>query len=260
MGERADQLILFDIDGTLLDHNHQVPSSAKAAVAALQAAGHTVALATGRSPFMLEQLRLELGLSSYVGFNGQYVVHEGEVIYMNPHATELLRELATFAAERNHPLVHLDAERMSCSQAYHPYVEQCMSSLRVEHPACDPLFYEGRAIFQTMLFCTQEQEEAYRSRFNKLHFVRWHSYSMDVLPAEGSKAAGIQMLMERTGFRQEDTIAFGDNYNDMEMFSYVGCGIAMGNAPEPVKSLAALVTAEAHQDGIWRGLQWAGLI
>lgn len=260
MGKRADKLILFDIDGTLLDHNHQVPSSAKAAVAALQAAGHTVALATGRSPFMLEQLRLELGLSSYVGFNGQYVVHEGEVIYMNPHATELLRELATFAAERNHPLVHLDAERMSCSQAYHPYVEQCMSSLRVEHPACDPLFYEGRAIYQTMLFCTQEQEEAYRSRFNKLHFVRWHSYSMDVLPAEGSKAAGIQRLMARTGFRPEDTIAFGDNYNDMEMFSYVGCGIAMGNAPEPVKSLAAHVTAEAHQDGIWRGLQWAGLI
>lgn len=130
MGKRADKLILFDIDGTLLDHNHQVPSTAKTAVVALQAAGHTVALATGRSPFMLEQLRLELGLSSYVGFNGQYVVHEGELIYTNPHSTALLRELTAFAAERSHPLVHLDAERMSCSQAYHPYVEQCMSSLR----------------------------------------------------------------------------------------------------------------------------------
>lgn len=260
MKTQQRKLILFDIDGTLLDRHNRIPASAKRAIFTLKEAGHTVALASGRSPFMLEHLRQELGLHSYVSFNGQYVVHEHRLIYSNPIKLELISQLAAFAAERSHPLVYLDAERMSCSQEHHPYVEECMSTLHVDHPACDPLFYEGRQIYQTMLFCTEEQESMYRNAFGDLHFVRWHPFSMDVLPAGGSKAAGIEKLIAETGFRPEDIYAFGDNYNDMEMFKFVGCSIAMGNAPKAVKKLAAFVTAEADQDGIWHGLRWAGLL
>lgn len=254
------KLVLFDIDGTLLDRHNRIPASAKRAIFTLKEAGHTVALASGRSPFMLEHLRRELGLHSYVSFNGQYVVHEHRLIYSNPIGPELVAQLAAFASEQEHPLVYLDAEGMRCNQQHHPYVEQCMRSLDVLHPECDPRYYEGRHIYQTMLFCTEEHEAMFRQAFPDLHFVRWHPCSMDVLPAGGSKAAGIERLIAETGFRPEDIYAFGDNYNDMEMFRFVGCSIAMGNAPKAVKKLAAFVTSEAEQDGIWHGLRWAGLL
>ncbi|MFX8035992.1 hypothetical protein ABTK80_20385 [Acinetobacter baumannii] len=37
-------------------------------------------MATGRAPFMFESLRKELDIQSFVSFNGQYVVFEGEGI------------------------------------------------------------------------------------------------------------------------------------------------------------------------------------
>lgn len=43
-----------------------------------------VALVSGCSTSMLEQIRIELGLDSYVSFNGQYVMHQGKLIHSNP--------------------------------------------------------------------------------------------------------------------------------------------------------------------------------
>ncbi|MCM3174556.1 Cof-type HAD-IIB family hydrolase [Paenibacillus sp. MER 99-2] len=254
------KLILFDVDGTLLDRHNRIPPSAKQAVMALKNAGHTVALASGRSPFMLEQVRQELQLDSYVSFNGQYVAHQGTLIHSNPINPEAIHKLSAFAAIQEHALVFLDHAQMSCSQTYHPHVDLCLKSLGVTHPSHHASFCEDRAIYQTMLFCTVEEEASYREQFEMLNFVRWHPLSMDVLPAGGSKAEGIIQLVARLGFQPEDIYAFGDNYNDIEMFQYVGCGIAMGNAPEALKQLASHVTLSAEQEGIWHGLQWTGLI
>ncbi len=227
---------------------------------ALKTAGHTVALASGRSPFMLEQVRQELQIDSYVSFNGQYVVDQGTLIHSNPIHSDAVDQLSAFAAIQEHALVFLDHKQMSCSQDYHPHVELCLNSLGVTHPSHQSSFCEGRAIYQTMLFCTPEEETSYHEQFDGLHFVRWHPLSMDVLPAGGSKAEGVTRLAARLGFEPEDIYAFGDNYNDMEMFQYAGCSIAMGNSPEALLQLASHVTLRADQDGIWHGLQWTGLI
>lgn len=257
---QTKKLIFFDIDGTLLDPDNRIPASAKQAVLALKEAGHMVALASGRAPFMLEPIRLELGLESYVSFNGQYVMHQGELIHSNPIRSDALNQLSAFASVSGHPLVYLDHSQMSCSQEYHPHVDLCLSSLGVTHPEYEKLFCDNRFIYQTMLFCSQEVENAYRDRFRDLTFVRWHPLSMDVLPAGGSKAEGVSRLAARTGFAPENVYAFGDNLNDMEMFRYAGCSIAMGNAPYSLKRLASHVTKNAEQDGILHGLKWAGLL
>lgn len=257
---QTKKLIFFDIDGTLLDRHNRIPASAKQAVQTLKEAGHTVALASGRSPFMLEQVRLELGLSSYVSFNGQYVIHQGELIHSNPIRSDALNQLSAFAGLYGHPLVYLDHSQMSCSQDYHPHVDLCLTSLGVTHPGVNQQFCKNRLIYQTMLFCSPEEESSYRERFRDLHFVRWHPFSMDVLPAGGSKAEGVSKLAARIGFSPENVYAFGDNFNDMEMFRYAGCSIAMGNAPYPLQQLASHVTTHAEQDGIWHGLKWAGLL
>jgi Cof subfamily protein (haloacid dehalogenase superfamily) len=254
------KLIFFDIDGTLLDRHNRIPSSAKQAVLALKEAGHVVALASGRSPFMLEQVRLELELESYVSFNGQYVMHQGELIHSNPICSEALEQLSAFAELSGHPLVYLDHSQMSCSQEYHPHVDLCLTSLGVTYPGFSKSFCTNRLIYQTMLFCSPEEETVYRERFRDLHFVRWHPLSMDVLPAGGSKAEGVSRLADRLGFSPEQVYAFGDNFNDLEMFRYAGCSIAMGNAPHSLQLLASHVTASAEQDGIWHGLKWAGLL
>ena len=57
-----------------------------------------------------------------------------------------------------------------------------------------------------------------------------------------------------------DTIAIGDSYNDLEMLEHVAVGVAMGQAPEAVKSVADEVTASVDEDGIRLSFLRHGLI
>lgn len=257
---RKRSMIFFDIDGTLLDHNKRLPPSTKEAILALKQAGHEIAFATGRSPFMLKALGDELGIDSFVGFNGQYVTLHGKLIYKNPIATDLIQSLSEYALQNGNPLVYLDHEGMRSSTRRHPRIEESIGSLCFTHPEYGPDYYADREIYQTMLFCTETEEANYKKWEHRLDFVRWHLFSVDVLPSGGSKARGIERMIGVLGIAKEDVFAFGDNLNDIEMLQYAGHSVAMGNSPESVKKVARYVTKDVSQDGIAYGLELVGLL
>ena len=58
----------------------------------------------------------------------------------------------------------------------------------------------------------------------------------------------------------EDSYAFGDGENDIEMLATVGCGIAMGNAAKAVKAHAKKVTDSVSQDGVASGRRCRPLV
>ncbi|WP_027408293.1 Cof-type HAD-IIB family hydrolase [Anoxybacteroides tepidamans] len=254
------KIVFFDIDGTLLNENKELPPSTVQAIQKLKAAGVYVAIATGRAPFMFAELRKKLGIDSFVSFNGQYVVFEGEVIYKNPLQRQKLHELKEQAHKQGHPLIFMDAEDMRASVNDHSYIHVSMGSLKFPHPPADPLYYERREIYQALLFCKPEEEKQYVTSYPEFHFVRWHSLSTDVLPFGGSKAEGIRKLMERIGAAKEDVYAFGDGLNDLEMLQFAGTGVAMGNAKEEVKEVADFVTKSVDEEGILYGLKQLELI
>lgn len=101
------KLIMFDIDGTLLDHESKIPASSKEAIGRLKEAGHEVAIATGRTPYFITEVREALQIDAFVCFNGQYVEVDQEVIYKNPIDKALLKRLYTVSQENNHPLVYM---------------------------------------------------------------------------------------------------------------------------------------------------------
>ena len=68
------------------------------------------------------------------------------------------------------------------------------------------------------------------------------------------------MAAARAGVARSDTIAFGDGTNDLEMLAWVGIGVAMGVAPDVVKSVADMVVAPAGEGGIAEGFRLLGLV
>lgn len=74
------------------------------------------------------------------------------------------------------------------------------------------------------------------------------------------KAKTINAAFGRLCITKEEMIAFGDAENDPEMLKYVGCGVAMGNASEAVKSAADEVTSDNNHDGIAESLKKHGII
>ncbi len=254
--------MFFDIDGTLYDHNKKLPESAKMALDQLKKNGVFVAIATGRAPFMFKNLREELDIDSYVCFNGQYVVFENEVIYKNPLQTKELERLTNLSFDNSHPIVYLNENTMKSTVSdEHPMIAKSLvDSLKFPFPEVDEVFYKGREIYQALLFCEVGEEKEYHKNFPSFHFIRWHDYSTDVIPAGGSKAEGIKIMIERLGFQMKDVYAFGDGLNDIEMLKTVGTGIAMGNAKEEVKKAADVITTSVDEDGIWNGLKKLALI
>src|SRR5690625_6430477 len=105
-----DKIVFLDIDGTLLDHEKQIPHSAKEAIRQLKENRVTVAISTGRAPFMFQDILRELDIHSYVSINGQYVVHEDKVVYENPLDKDQLEKLQSYAVENEHPIVYQRSE------------------------------------------------------------------------------------------------------------------------------------------------------
>jgi Cof subfamily protein (haloacid dehalogenase superfamily) len=253
-------VIFFDIDGTLLDHDKRLPNSTKEAIQELKRRGHIVAIATGRGPFMYQQLREELGIDTYVSYNGQYVVVEGEEIYANPLQYDALKELTEKALGNDHPVLYMDPDGMNANVEEHSDIIESISTLKVGLPTYNPTYYEDNLIFQTLLFCTKEEEKQYIDAFPEFDFVRWHRVSTDVLPKGGSKANGIEQVMKKLQLPKENIYAFGDGLNDVEMLTKVTNSVAMGNGEEEANAAARYVTKSVEEDGIMHGLKMVGLL
>ncbi|MGM7700997.1 Cof-type HAD-IIB family hydrolase [Pseudalkalibacillus sp. Hm43] len=257
----TNKIVFFDIDGTLLDHEKRVPKGTISAIQELQDNKIPMVIATGRAPFMFKDLRTQLGINGFVSFNGQYVSYDDQCVYNNPLDEEILTRLVNHSSDHDHPMVFLNTEEGRTTHLEHPHVQKSMDDLKMHHPSHDPDFYKGRSIFQALLYCDDmEKESFYRDTYEDFNFIRWHQYSIDVLPRTGSKAVGIEKMIQHLGYRQEDVVAFGDGLNDLEMLEYAGTGIAMGNAKKAAKRSADFVTKAVDDDGIREGLRKMGLI
>ncbi|MDV2686077.1 Cof-type HAD-IIB family hydrolase [Alkalihalophilus lindianensis] len=255
------KIIFFDIDGTLLDHDKKLPPATKEAIQTLQNDGHEVAIATGRGPFMYEDLREELGIQNFVSYNGQYVEVEGEMIFGNSLNQDKLEELTELAATQDHPLVYMGKKEMKANVEHHNHIVESIGTLKVEaFPTHEPEYFKMEHIYQTLLFCERDEETLYEQKFEAFDFIRWHPLSVDILPKGGSKAKGIEMMIAKLNIKPENVYAFGDGLNDIEMLSTVAHGVAMGNAHDETKEVAKYVTKAVDEDGIVHGLKMVGLL
>ncbi|MFJ5760508.1 HAD family hydrolase [Neobacillus sp. NPDC093182] len=74
------------------------------------------------------------------------------------------------------------------------------------------------------------------------------------------KATAISTLLQYLKIDKENTFAYGDGLNDLEMLAFVQHGIAMGNAKEAVKKATDDITDTHNEDGIYNSFNKYGLI
>ncbi|USG63815.1 Cof-type HAD-IIB family hydrolase [Brevibacillus ruminantium] len=256
----AYKIVFFDIDGTLLNTAHSIPPYTKEAVRQLKANGVQVAIATGRAPYHLRPIAQELDIDTFVSFNGSYVIADGKQISHTPLPLETLAALEQAASANNHPMVFLGPETCYANAEQHPEVIDSFRFLRLSPPDAHPRYWETTPIYQAFLYCKAHEEQRYTAGAHRVSYVRWHPNVMDVLPQNGSKARGIEAVLRYYGLRPEQAVAFGDGLNDREMLSYVGMGVAMGNAHDEVKPLAKRITRHVDDNGIYHGLRELALI
>ncbi|WP_236692784.1 Cof-type HAD-IIB family hydrolase [Aneurinibacillus tyrosinisolvens] len=255
------KIVFFDIDGTLVNKEGRIPMSTKESIKKLKESNIEVVIASGRGPSQLSHISKELEIDSFVSLTGSYAVYKGEIIYNQPLPTSTVKQLIEFASQNDDPIVYLGSEGVYVSHIEHPHVhETFVNWLRLDYPMyLQPTSVEI-PIYQFLLYCPQDREKMYEEQFSDLHFIRWHPLSSEITSHGGSKAKGIEAMLNYLDISPDEAVAFGDALNDREMLSFVGMGIAMRNAHDAVKPYAKFTTKHIDDDGIYYGLKKIGLI
>ncbi|TQR20149.1 Cof-type HAD-IIB family hydrolase [Psychrobacillus vulpis] len=255
-----NKILFFDIDGTILDNDKNIPVGVKEAIDEAKENGHEVVISTGRSPFTAKFVLEQLNIDSFICYNGQIVQYKGNVIHKGILDKKELQRLTDFATVRDQPLVYMDSYEMVSNLPEHQDVFESISSLKISYPRKAENFFLTNDIHQALIFCDAEVQKEYEHVFPNLKFVRWHRVSCDVLPKGVSKAKGIEILLNHLSKSPEDAIAFGDGLNDLEMLQFVGTGVAMGNSVEGLKQYATFVTDHVSENGLINALKKLNLI
>ena len=115
-------------------------------------------------------------------------------------------------------------------------------------------------IYQMIGYMTRKETENLAPKIPNCKITRWYEDGIDIISKDGGKDHGIRKILEVHGFTREESIAFGDSDNDLEMLEFAGIGVAMGNAAESVKEVADYVTSHIDEDGIWNACKHFELI
>jgi Cof subfamily protein (haloacid dehalogenase superfamily) len=251
------RLLLFDLDGTLLDSKRGIHPENLAVLKAYMAAGIGVGFATGRSPRCADSFAQLLKPSApLIHFNGAVVRDwtKGEVLHhQRLSLPDALRALALGASLGAHANVYvaddiLIARRSALSQE---------SEVKdgVPHTVVADLtgfLSTAPAAPTKLLFITEPEripallsglEEQGRGAFS---VVNSEPTYVEVLPLGTSKGAAAAVLAAKLGLNASQVIAFGDNLNDVELLQSAGLGVAMDNSHPTLKARAHRVIG--HHD------------
>ncbi|MBQ8835122.1 MAG: Cof-type HAD-IIB family hydrolase [Oscillospiraceae bacterium] len=250
----------FDVDGTLLSHKTKsVSQSAREAVAVLRAAGVKCIVATGRQMQEMQKLPVaNMEFDGYITLNGQLILDGEKNILSGTPLTGRAKEFLLRAfAEKRFPALLVEEE-----DVYLNFEDERVRALQAAISSPIPPLgeYSGREIYQVCAYLNPEDEHLVEEIAGACVMTRWAFGGMDIIAEGGGKITGIKRYLEENGIAPEETIAFGDGENDIEMLRFAGIGVAMGNAWDNVKAAADYVTADIDQDGVAEALRHFGLI
>jgi len=265
------KLAVFDVDRTLVPPElGMVAPETATALKQLQAKGIKTAIASGRLYTFLQQEILDLGFDYYIMSNGTYVVdHDGHLLEQITLEPEVVEAFSAEMIRRGHPfnirycMGHITGnpnitvfERMQSIWAKQPFKMKPPKAMMEEYVPAD-----GELPVSLAGYIPEEEQEAFVKLFPKLEFLSvFEGPLCDINPAGVSKATGIETTCRLLGIGMKETIAFGDDRNDLEMIEKAGIGVAMDNGIQAVKIKADYITAPSSQLGVVSGLRHFGLI
>ncbi len=250
----------FDIDGTLTSFtSHEVPSSTARALQELRERGVLLFICTGRAPSQMGVVlnKLPLHFDGIVGANGQYCWNDDGIIARNPISPDDVHIILDWLDA--HPDVNAAFSEADYSYFNHdsPTLRTMWASLGKTAPRID--FADPRtrdaAIYQISPYIDQRTQDELTSLCRNVRGVRWHPDFVDLIVGDGGKNRGMEHMLQHFGLQREQSIAFGDGGNDIDMLEYAGIGVAMGNATPQTKAAADYVTADVDDDGIAKALR-----
>ncbi|TKC16847.1 Cof-type HAD-IIB family hydrolase [Robertmurraya kyonggiensis] len=274
--------IAIDMDGTLLTKEHVITEENKNAIKKAQEQGVEVVIATGRSYPEAIYILKEAGITCpMICVNGAEVrTPNGEITDFSPLDKEVAKQIVQKLEDND-----VYVEFFTSKGIFTMDMEKGISILKnfVETTHSDADAEKVEAILQERVeFITEIESSDFifadkdhhiyklltfsfdsdvlgkvRQELNEVDGIAISSSGKENLEINGihaQKGLALEAFTAERGISLMETMAIGDNYNDISMFQRVGRAVAMGNADDAVKSQCHFVTATNEESGVGKAI------
>lgn len=226
----------LDIDGT--SYNKTIITDAVVgAIGRARAAGHKVFINTARAYIGMPEEFYTLEVDGFINSFGMEIRVGDQLLYSEFMTQEDVAAVAKFAFESGTKL-HFEGEVRININSENP---------KGLNPRTLDEFKEMQGAKRLCKFVVEqplitEWEENFGETFD---FI-----SREGILKGHVKSRGIAFMEEYFGIAREDTVAIGDSAPDIDMVTYAGIGIAMGNSKPDLMEVARYVTKTCKEDGV----------
>lgn len=236
------KLVALDLDGTLLDGEKQISASTRNWIRKLENTDVHIVLATGRGYPKVSRMQ------EYLKIKQPMVLANGAEVWKNPqHIWKRtlipkadIDAIYKIAKKFDAPFWGYTTDRMVHSEEWtDAMINWNWVKFGIKH--------RDISVVETMRERIAQTASVMLTTSNEHH--------IECAPEGVSKATGLGEVCQLLGISMKETIAVGDNLNDMEMIREAGVGVAMGNALPELQMIADDTTETNDQDGVARVIQ-----
>lgn len=258
------KIIFFDIDGTIYQYGKKTMKSTVESVRKLKENGHIPVICTGRTKAMIFDEIFDMGFESLISGGGTYAEYKGKELYLYElekekaeKAVNLMKEYGFMPIPEGHRHMYIDEDNLvePYIPVYKIYKKEIGDRIKNIDFGSMRISKISGVIQNGSDIASLEKELG-----SEYTFVNHAGNLLELIPKPYSKAVGIKRMTEYLGIPVEDTYAFGDSFNDLEMLTYVRFGVAMGNSSKELFEHVKYRTDSIDEDGIYNGLRRFNLI
>lgn len=274
------KLIAIDLDGTLLNHNHEISEENIKAIKHAQDKGIQVSIATGRAQKDVLSILKKAGLNTHIISNNGSSIHlnTGEKLKSislskeevkpilewledNKYFYEISNDHSIFSFHKGFEYLSEEIENLKARNADIDInqVEYMYSILKGQKGVIPVDSYkeilEATEEFYNIMVISLDDEKRLRGKEyfmnnNNLYVFSSFSNNFEMVHKNASKGSALEILANTLNVSLKDVMAIGDNYNDITMLKKAGYSVAMGNAEEEVKKICKFTTLDNNDHGV----------
>ncbi len=279
------RLIATDLDGTLLNPEHEVSEENIKAIRRAQDKGVEVIVATGRTYFDAFSICEKFGLETYlISYNGA-VIHakdgqkiasltmdRNDVQYMvkwlegKDYYYEVSTDKKIYMPSNATEILHREAEGLKGTEfELDPiYFEETLDQIFSQSGMTPVKNYEeimsaDEGIYKVFCFSFDDKKRQIAiNQFAEMkQFLMTSSMTnnFELGHRDASKGNALKIVADRLGISLDRAMAIGDNYNDVSMMKIVKFSVAMGTAKNDIKELCSFVTHGNDKHGVAHAIE-----
>ncbi|MBU7594993.1 Cof-type HAD-IIB family hydrolase [Metabacillus halosaccharovorans] len=277
------KLIAIDLDGTLLSSNIDISPENIKAIQAAQDAGHIVMICSGRAPEDIKTVISKTPLQCPVaGSNGTMVIADGKLLSQISIGKDLVKSVTAILNEKQYPfkiysnkgifVASTWSERMLSfleknkevlnhltEKEYKLMTEQPKEtdSIKIFEDVKEVLSIEDITVQKFFIPTISGKDDLIASLqdLEGISITTSGPYNIEIMDTNGHKGNGIRVMAEYFNIPIEDTVAIGDNFNDVPMLEAAGLSVAMGNGDPTIKKMADVVTLTNNEHGVAHAIE-----